>query len=62
MPEALKRLVERCWDDSHSKRPEFTEIYEEMYGICLTVPHDGPTVWEADDKAPASGKGCCSVS
>jgi len=38
VPDALKQLVERCWDADYDKRPEMTEVIEELKKTLAQLP------------------------
>eukprot|EP00879_Flechtneria_rotunda_P018122 GHRR01019004.1.p1 GENE.GHRR01019004.1~~GHRR01019004.1.p1 ORF type:complete len:502 (+),score=132.95 GHRR01019004.1:177-1682(+) len=54
VPEALQRLVSRCWDADLDKRPDMTEVIEELQKVLQNLPIDNHTTHQ-------SVGGCCSV-
>jgi len=38
VPDALKQLVERCWDPDYDKRPEMTEVIQDLKKIMAQLP------------------------
>ncbi|KAF6260215.1 protein kinase [Scenedesmus sp. NREL 46B-D3] len=57
VPDALKELVGRCWDADYDKRPEMTEVIQELQRVFKELPPD-PTV---SQQQGGSGGGCCSM-
>lgn len=54
VPDALKELVQRCWDADYDKRPEMTEVIEKLQRVLKELPKETPI-------ATREGEGCCSV-
>eukprot|EP00878_Enallax_costatus_P021095 GHUV01022324.1.p1 GENE.GHUV01022324.1~~GHUV01022324.1.p1 ORF type:complete len:161 (-),score=27.33 GHUV01022324.1:1510-1992(-) len=56
IPDALKELVCRCWDADYDKRPEMTDVIEQLQDILQKMPPEPSVAGGA-----AGGGGCCSV-
>ncbi|WIA42498.1 hypothetical protein OEZ86_008486 [Tetradesmus obliquus] len=57
VPDALKDLVGRCWDADYDKRPEMTEVIEELQRVLKELPLDSSV---SQQHSNSSG-GCCSM-
>jgi serine/threonine protein kinase len=55
VPQALRELVQRCWDQNYELRPEMTEVITVLESIVTQMPLDEPVYGQSDQS------GCCIV-
>ena len=53
VPDACKKLVERCWENNYDDRPDFDEIVGALDEVLKGMPDTG--------RSAGGGGGCCSV-
>jgi len=56
VPQALRELVQRCWDQNYELRPEMTEVITVLESVVMQMPMDEPVY----GKGGQSGS-CCSI-